>query len=87
LIKEKVGSYQELKIAGQHQQFASPEQLRLAKNLAAVAINLQWVMGEAAKAESSFFKINQKATLIDPRAIQFSAEWLTGCSERSNKAF
>jgi hypothetical protein len=69
LIKEKIGSYQEIKIAGQHQQIASPEQLRLAKNLAAVAINLQWVMGEAAKAESSFFKINQKATLIDPTEL------------------
>jgi hypothetical protein len=26
-------------------------------------------MGEAAKAESSFFKINQKATLIDPTEL------------------
>jgi hypothetical protein len=69
LIKEKVGSYQELKVAGQHQEIASPERLRLARNLAAVAINLQWVMGEAAKAESSFFKINQKATLIDPTEL------------------
>lgn len=69
LIQERVASYQALKIAGQHQQTASPEQLRLAKNLAAQAINLQWVMGEAAKAESSFFKINQKATLIDPTEL------------------
>lgn len=68
-IKSRVGSYQELKIAGQHQHTASPERLRLARNLAALAINLQWVMGEAAKAESSFFKINQKATLIDPTEL------------------
>ncbi|HZQ18172.1 MAG TPA: DUF262 domain-containing protein [Terriglobales bacterium] len=69
LLKEVVGSYQELKVAGQHQHTAAPERLRLAKNLAAVAINLQWVIGEAAKAESSFFKINQKATLIDPTEL------------------
>jgi hypothetical protein len=69
LIKSRVGSYQELKIAGQHQHTATPERLRLARNLAALAINLQWVMGEAAKAESSFFKINQKATLIDPTEL------------------
>lgn len=69
LIEEKVGSYQALKVAAQHQQTADPRRLRLAKNLAAVAINLQWVMGEAAKAENSFFKINQKATLIDPTEL------------------
>jgi hypothetical protein len=69
LIRSRVGSYQELKIAGQHQHTATPERLRLARNLAALAINLQWVMGEAAKAESSFFKINQKATLIDPTEL------------------
>ena len=68
-LKEKVGSYQQLKIAAQHQESAPPERLLLAKNLGAFAINLQWVMGEATKAESSFFKINQKATLIDPTEL------------------
>ncbi|HZR47814.1 MAG TPA: DUF262 domain-containing protein, partial [Candidatus Manganitrophaceae bacterium] len=69
LINEKVGSYQELKVAGSHHHSATQERVRLARNLAALAINLQWVMGEAAKAENSFFKINQKATLIDPTEL------------------
>ena len=36
-----------------------------ARDLGRLAIQLQWVKGDASKAEESFFKINQLATPID----------------------
>ena len=69
LIKQNVGSFIDLKTALKRPEFVPENRLRLAKNLSAFAINLQWVMGDAAKAENSFFKINQKATLIDPTEL------------------
>ncbi|GAB2823701.1 hypothetical protein GCM10027176_30220 [Actinoallomurus bryophytorum] len=65
LIRESVGSYSELSLALRNSDTTPKERLRLARNLSAFAINLQWVAGEAEKAESSFFKINQQATPID----------------------
>lgn len=66
LVSDKVGSYAQLKAVAQHPDSAiSVDRQRYAKNLAVYAINLQWVHGDASKAEHSYFKINQKATLID----------------------
>jgi hypothetical protein len=66
LIQQYVGTYRELKTALQGPaEFVKEERLTLAKNLSAFAINLQWVPGDARRAESSFFKINQKAVVID----------------------
>ncbi|WP_244315826.1 HNH endonuclease family protein [Streptomyces albidochromogenes] len=65
LIHGNVGSYSDLKLALMNPDTASKEKLQLAKNLSATAIHLQWVNGEAEKAESSFFRINQQATPID----------------------
>ncbi|MFN6487261.1 MULTISPECIES: hypothetical protein [unclassified Nostoc] len=47
-----------------------PEVVKYAKNLAALAIQLQWVEGDATKAESSFFKINQQAAPIDKTELK-----------------
>jgi hypothetical protein len=65
LISESVGTYADLSLALRNADTAPKDRLRLARNLSAFAVNLQWVAGEAEKAESSFFKINQQATLID----------------------
>jgi hypothetical protein len=65
MISDRTGSYNELNTALRNPDTVSPEKLRLARNLGAFAINLQWVVGEAEKAESSFYRINQKATPID----------------------
>jgi hypothetical protein len=65
LINSTVGSYNDLSLALRNPDTTSKDQLRLARNLGAFAIHLQWVMGEAEKAESSFFRINQEATPID----------------------
>ena len=42
----------------------NPKMLERTRNLGASAISLQWVEGDATKAEESFFKINQKAAPI-----------------------
>ncbi|WP_112264995.1 HNH endonuclease family protein [Lentzea terrae] len=65
LIDATVGSYKKLSAALRNSDTVPKEQLRLARNMHAFAIHLQWVQGEAEKAESSFFRINQKATPID----------------------
>ncbi|WP_433221955.1 HNH endonuclease family protein [Microtetraspora malaysiensis] len=69
LISESVGSYSELNLALRNSDTASRDRIRLARNLSAFAINLQWVGGGAEKAESSFFRINQQATPIDPTEL------------------
>ncbi|MFD3309958.1 DUF262 domain-containing protein [Streptomyces sp. NPDC058694] len=65
LIQESVGSFNELKLALQNADTTPKDKLRLARNLSAFALQLQWVNGEAEKAESSFFRINQQATPIE----------------------
>lgn len=65
LIKDSVGSYQEIVSAGLHQDNSPEVYVRRAKNLSVLPIKLQWVVGDAKKAEQSFLKINQQATPID----------------------
>lgn len=70
LIQESVGSYRDLNVALRNSDTAPKDRVRLARNLSAFAINLQWVSGGAEKAESSFFRINQQATPIDPTELE-----------------
>jgi hypothetical protein len=42
-----------------------PEIVLRARNLGALALQLQWVYGDADKAETSYFKINQEAAPIN----------------------
>jgi Protein of unknown function DUF262/HNH endonuclease len=65
LIGQAVGSYRAIVAAGQHPENSNPHHVRRARNSSAFAVQLQWVSGDAKKAEASFFKINQKATPID----------------------
>lgn len=65
-VNDRVGSYAELKAVAQVPESAkSPDRLRFAKNLGVHAVSLQWVPGDASKAEHSYFKINQQATPIE----------------------
>ena len=70
LVNKIVGSYEDFKLAPAHPEKVKPEIVRYAKNLGALAIQLQWVEGDARKAESSFFKINQQAAPIDKTEIK-----------------
>ncbi len=59
-IALRVGTYTELK----HALSLTPEKARFASNLAAGGITLQWVRGDASRAERSFHTINTEQTPI-----------------------
>jgi hypothetical protein len=70
IINKEVGAYDDLKFAIANPQKAlKPEHIVRAKKLGSLAINVQWVTGDANKAEHSFFKINQQGTAIDPTEL------------------
>jgi hypothetical protein len=64
-INKRIGRYADIVEAANHD---TPDMklLQKAKNLGAYSIDVQWVNGDAKKAEKSFFKINQQPSKIDP---------------------
>ena len=70
LVNKTVGSYEDFKLALTYPDKVKPEVIQYARNLGALAIQLQWVEGDASKAESSFFKINQKAVPINKTELK-----------------
>jgi hypothetical protein len=70
LIRKQVGSYEDHKLAIQFQARTDPQIVKQAKSLGVVALPLQWVRGDAKKAEQSFLRINQKPTSIDPTELE-----------------
>lgn len=70
VIRKKIGTYNDFKLALTHPEKVPPEIKQKAKNLAAMAIQLQWVEGDVGKAETSFFKINQQAAPIDSTELK-----------------
>ncbi|MCC7521740.1 MAG: DUF262 domain-containing protein [Flavobacteriaceae bacterium] len=69
LIKKKIGPYKEI-ISAANDSKPNPIFIERAKNLGAYSIQVQWVDGDAKKAENSFFKINQQASKIDPTELK-----------------
>jgi Protein of unknown function DUF262/HNH endonuclease len=70
LINKNIQDYAAHKYVIQHPDNAEAELLDRARRLAALAIQVQWVIGNADKAEDSFYKINQKAVVIDPTELR-----------------
>ena len=70
LIDNKIGAFKDFQLATNYPEKVKPEIIRRAKSLGALAIQLQWVSGSSLKAESSFLKINQKASPIDPTELR-----------------
>lgn len=70
LVKRKVGSFADHKFAIQFPEKSKAEIVERARRLGAQAVQLQWVKGDASKAEASFFKINQSATPIDKTELR-----------------
>lgn len=70
LVNKEVGSYQDLKDALKRPDNVKQETLRRARNASSIALQLQWVHGDAGKAETSFFRINQEATPIDQTELE-----------------
>ncbi|MGH8493312.1 MAG: HNH endonuclease [Moraxellaceae bacterium] len=65
LVKKSIKSYSDYLFAIQNPEKSDAELLSRAKSLASSAMKLQWVRGDAKKAEDSFFKINQSASPIN----------------------
>lgn len=70
LVNKTVGSYEDFKLALKYPDKVKSEVVQYARNLGSLAIQLQWVEGDASKAESSFFKINQQAAPIDKTELK-----------------
>jgi hypothetical protein len=70
-VNEKVGSFHEILDICRNPEMTNDEhKKKIAKNLGALAIQLQWVEGNADKAEDSFLKINQLATKISNAELE-----------------
>ncbi len=69
LINKKIGVYSDISNASS-ENGAPQEYINRANNIGVNAIQVQWVPGDAGKAENSFFKINQKASKIDPTELK-----------------
>lgn len=70
LIRRQIGTYQDHLNALQKRDKAPQSLLERASRLASLSIQLQWVTGDADKAEKSFFKINQEAVPIDKTELR-----------------
>ncbi len=64
LVKDRVGTWQHY-LSKLKSDSASPEEKRKLNVIVSRGIPIQWVKGDADKAESSFFKINTKGTPLD----------------------
>ncbi|MCK4798593.1 MAG: HNH endonuclease [Spirochaetes bacterium] len=64
-IRKRIGSFKDFKLAITNPDKVSQTIIERIKNLATLALQVQWVDGDSAKAEASFFKINQHAARIN----------------------
>lgn len=71
LVNDKIGSFREIMSICRNINITNDEhKKKIAKNLGALALQLQWVEGNADKAEDSFLKINQLATKISDAELE-----------------
>lgn len=70
LFTKKLGTYDEHKKSVEFPDQSRLEVLNRARRLGALSVQVQWVTGDAKKAEASFFKINQAATPIDKTELR-----------------
>jgi len=65
LVEERVGSHKIVRSALLNPEGHSYKMVQRARNMATRSLSLQWVTGDADKAETSFFKINTQGTPLD----------------------
>lgn len=65
-VAKAVGSYAEHIEAVKSPDAFGPDIVARARRLGTLAMQLQWVRGDSAKAEASFIRINQQAAIITP---------------------
>lgn len=69
IINQDIGAFKDFKDALFEPEIAAEHVKKRLKNFGTRAFQLQWVDGDSKKAESSFFKINQKSTPISDTEI------------------
>ncbi|CAA0105491.1 HNH endonuclease family protein [Zhongshania aliphaticivorans] len=69
-VRKQIGLYSDYKLALRSPEKVESHIVDKAKSLGALPIQVQWVEGDAKKAESSFFKINQQAASIDKTELK-----------------
>lgn len=69
-INKEIGKFSDYKLALTNPEKISPKIVLRAKNLSTLAIQLQWVGGDAKNAEASFLKINKQAAPINPTELK-----------------
>lgn len=65
MIDERIGSWKHHQSLAKQQIAIADDQQRMKMNLTMRALPIQWVVGDAGKAESSFFTINTKGAELD----------------------
>jgi hypothetical protein len=71
LVHEKIGSYDEHRVAAQYPSTAKPDVLARATQFPFRRIDVQWIRNATpAQARDAFFRINQGGTKIDPVEIR-----------------
>jgi hypothetical protein len=70
IVEKEIGSYADHVAAAQNPGPYGPDMVARSRALGSRVLNLQWVRGDAAKAEDSFARINQQAATITPQELQ-----------------
>jgi Protein of unknown function DUF262 len=70
LVEKEFGSYKSHRDAIANPVAYGPAIVSRARRLATISLNLQWVKGDANKAEHSFVRINQQAANITPQELE-----------------
>ncbi len=70
LVEKTIGSYANYKKAIENPENFGPDVVARSRRLGSLALQLQWVRGDAHKAEDSFVRINQQAAMIKPPELE-----------------
>ncbi len=69
-VRKQVGLFKDYQLALRNPEKVDQKIAESARSMGALAIQVQWVEGDAEKAETSFFKINQQAATIDKTELK-----------------
>lgn len=70
LVETEFGPYKSHKDAIANPSLYGPDVVSRARRFGSLSLNLQWVTGNAAKAEASFVRINQQAAMINAAELE-----------------
>jgi hypothetical protein len=70
MVEKSFGSYESHQKAVKNPEQYGPDIVRQGLLLASLSLNVQWVSGDATKAEDSFIRINQQSAIISPQEME-----------------